>query len=239
MQKSFYLNNQGVQLSQGRIFHTDFEHKFGAVPSMTVNTSGTIWDKNDTYYPWEAFDSAGAGPMLAKQVDADDNGKSVNIFGLNENFEEQSAEITVSSSQTTPIPGNWSRVFRAYVSNGSETNIGNIDLTKEGIDVLRINAGQGQSLMAVYTVPAGWCAYIMKGVSSIQKGGDATVFMYVRYGGIGAWRVGHTFEVSDNYQYEFYTPIPIPEKTDIDLRADVRTNNARITAAWDMILYKK
>jgi hypothetical protein len=34
-------------------------HKFGAVPAMSQNTNGTIWDENDTVYPWSTIDSNG------------------------------------------------------------------------------------------------------------------------------------------------------------------------------------
>ena len=36
--------------------------------------------------------------------------------------------------------------------------------------------------------------------------------------------------------YEFSVPRVIPEKSDIDVRASVRSNNARFTAAFDIIL---
>jgi len=38
------------------------------------------------------------------------------------------------------------------------------------------------------------------------------------------------------YRYPFQFPVAIPEKSDIDVRATVRSNNARITAAFDMLL---
>lgn len=38
------------------------------------------------------------------------------------------------------------------------------------------------------------------------------------------------------YDYTFQTPIPVPEKTDIDIRATMRSNNKRITAAFDVLL---
>jgi len=93
--------------------------------------------------------------------------------------------------------------------------------------------------MAVYTVPSGYTAYITQGVMTIQEGGDATGDMFVRYGGETAFRIGHSFEVaSGEYTYQFTVPVRIPEKSDIDVRAAVRTNNARVTAAFDAILIK-
>lgn len=66
--------------------------------------------------------------------------------------------------------------------------------------------------------------------------------MFVRYGNQETFRVGHSFEVSGTggpYLYQFTVPIRIPEKSDIDVRATMRSNNARITAAFDMVLVRK
>ena len=93
--------------------------------------------------------------------------------------------------------------------------------------------------MAVYTVPKGKTAYIMQGTMSVAGSADATGDMFVRYFGQNAFRVGHSFEVTGNggqYLYSFSIPIKIPEKSDIDVRAAVRSNNARITAAFDIVL---
>jgi hypothetical protein len=43
---------------------------------------------------------------------------------------------------------------------------------------------------------------------------------------------------SSEYHYGFTCPFAVPEKTDLDVRASVRTNNALVTAAYDMILIK-
>ena len=213
------------------------EHKFGAVPAMSQNESGTIWDVNDTEYPWASF--ATAGTLSVPAVNASDDGKSIEIIGLDANYYEISEEVTVSSAEAVTTNQSFIRVFRAYITNGSSTNVANINVQKGGTTVLRITAGKGQTLMAIYTVPAGKTAYLMKGVATCQSGADATVNMFIRYAGQQAFRVGHSFEVSGSggeYQYEFSVPIRIPEKSDIDVRADVRSNNARITAAFDMIL---
>lgn len=83
--------------------------------------------------------------------------------------------------------------------------------------------------------------YLIKGTMSCQSAADATGDMFVRYPGQSSFRVGHSFEVSGTggqYTYEFGIPIQIPAKADIDVRAQVRSNNARITAAFDIILFK-
>src|SRR6056297_1130558 len=48
-----------LQLARGQIPGHHFRHVLGAVPAMSQNQSGTIWDVNDTNYPWSAFADAG------------------------------------------------------------------------------------------------------------------------------------------------------------------------------------
>ena len=93
--------------------------------------------------------------------------------------------------------------------------------------------------MAIYTVPAGYTGYLLQGTASVQYGADATGDMFVRYFGQDTFRVGHSFEVSGaggQYIYPFSVPVAIPEKSDIDVRVAVRSNNARVTAAFDLLL---
>ena len=53
-------------------------HKFGAVPAMSQNNTGTIWDVNDTAYPWSSF--ASAGTLSVPAVNASDNGKTCLLY---------------------------------------------------------------------------------------------------------------------------------------------------------------
>jgi hypothetical protein len=226
-----------LQIARGHIPNHYHIHKFGAVPAMSQNQTGTIWDVNDTVYPWSAWATAGTVTVLA--VNASDNGKDLILVGLDENFKEQTDTIVVSSSGTVTSNKSFIRLYRAYIDNGSATNVGDITVQKNSTTVLRIKAGKAQTLMAIYTIPADKTGYLIHGTCTCQSGADATGDMYVRYGGNEAFRVGHSFEVSGTggqYDYSFGVPIPIPEKSDIDVRATVRSNNARITAAFDIIL---
>ena len=212
-------------------------HKFGAVPAMSQNNTGTIWDVNDTVYPWASF--ASAGTLSVPAVNASDNGKTIRIIGLNASYDLIEEVVTVSSAGATATTSSFIRVVEAFITNGSATNVADINVQKGGVTVMRITAEKAVSHAAIYTVPAGYTAYIMKGVASCQSGADATGDMYVRYFGEASFRVGHSFEVSGaggEYMYEFSIPLRIPEKSDIDVRASVRSNNARLTAAFDMLL---
>lgn len=225
-----------LNVSRGKVRGAEMLHKFGAVPEVAQASTGTVWDKATTLYPWSAFDTA--GPIIASIADASDNGKQVMVLGLDENYEETQEVFTLSSSATVTGTVNFKRVFRAFITNGSINNVADINFTKSGSDVLRITAGKGQTLMAIYTIPAGKTGYLYQGACSAQSGADATGDMYVRFFGQNAFRIGHSFEVSSGsmYDYNFAFPIRIPEKSDIDVRVTVRANKGRYTAAFDMLL---
>lgn len=224
-----------LNVSRGKVRGASLLHKFGAVPAMSQNTTGTIWDVNDTIYPWGAFASAGT---LTVNSDIADANKHIVIIGLDENYNEISEDLQLTSTSLSTTKS-FIRVFRAYITNGSTGNVAAINVLKGASTVLRISAGQSQTLMAIYTVPAGKTGYLYKGVCSAQASADGTGSMFVRYFGETAFRIGHTFEVSGSggeYCYDFSFPLPIPEKSDIDVRLTTRSNNGRYTAAFDMLL---
>ena len=225
-----------LNVARGKVRGASQIHKFGATPSQSINTTATIWDKGDTLYPWSAFDTAGV--LVVSQVGASDNGKTLTVQGLDGDFNLVSEDFTLSSSGTVTGTQTFKRVYRGFLTDG--TNVGQINVSRGGTQVLRILAGAGQTLMAVYTVPAGYTGYLYQGNCTAQSGADATGFMYLRYNTVGTtFRVGHTFEVSGDggpYNYKFSFPQKLPEKTDIDIRLTTRSNNGRFTAAFDILL---
>jgi len=228
-----------LNVSRGKVRGAEALYKFGAVPQMSINTTGTVWDKNDTLYPWSSFDSAGV--IVAAQANSSDNGKKVTVLGLDDDFNETSEEFTLSSSGTVTGTVLFRRIYRAYITEGV-ANVGTVTFTKGGVDVLLITAGRAQTLMAIYTVPAGYTGYIYQGVASAEAGADATGDLFVRRYGESAFRIGHSFEVSGtggDYNYSFSFPVQIPEKSDIDVRMTTRANNGRYTAAFDILLVQE
>lgn len=228
-----------IRLSSGQTVDASFNHKFGAVPAMSINNTGTIWDINDTLYPWTALDTPAV--VNVERNNVADEGFVVTVQGLDGNYDFQEEEITISGADTLGTKL-FKRVNRVFCTAGGATNTGNIDIeagAAGGTTVARITAGKGQTLMAVYTVPRGYTGYLCQGVASIQYGGDATINMFVRYADQDTFRIGHSAEVAGTgmpYHYDFTVPIKIPSKSDIDIRASVRSNNARVTAAFDVVL---
>jgi len=227
-----------LQVSRGQIPGHSVLHKFGAVPSMSINTTGTIWDIDDTLYPWSALTSAGT--LTVDRASASDANKTITIQGLDADYNQISENVTLTNATGNATTQSFIRVYRAFMHNGSAANVGNINIKISTTTIARITAGKAQTLMGVYTVPAGYSLYVTQGVMSVQSGADATGNFFVRYGGESAFRIAHTFEVaSAEYFYAFHAPFKLPEKSDVDIRADLRSNNARITAAFDAYLIQE
>lgn len=227
-----YLN-----VARGLVKGTKHVHKFGAVPAMSTNTTGTVWDINDTIYPWAAW--ATAGTVTVDRADAGDANKQVAIYGLDANYNEVNDVVTLTASTGNASTVSFIRVFRAFITNGSVTNVGQILIKKGATTVAAITATKGQTLMGVYTIPADYTGYLLQGTCTAQAGADATGNMFVRYFGNAAFRTGHSFEVvgaGGAYHYKFPVPIPIPAKSDIDVRLITRSNNGRYTAIFDLLL---
>jgi len=230
--------DNSINIARGLVLDTTYEHKFGAVLSMSVSATGTVWDVDDTLYPWSAWDTAGV--LTIPAVNASDNGGTVTVTGLDANYDVISEDFVVSSSGTTTGTKTFKRAYRAFFTDGT-SNVGDITIQRGGTTIALIRAGQAQTLMAVYTVPEGHTAYMSKVSFSIEAGGDASGNMYSRIPAQTSFRIKHTFEIGDggHYLYDFTVPLKFDARTDIDFRCSMRTNNSRASAAFDMILIKE
>ena len=115
-----------LNVARGKVRGASQIHKFGATPSQSINTTATVWDKEDTLYPWSAFDTAGV--LVAAQVGASDNGKVVTIQGLDDDFNLISETFTLSSSGTVTGTETFKRVYRGFISSGSD-NVGQLNFS--------------------------------------------------------------------------------------------------------------
>jgi len=227
--------NFELNVARGKMRGAHSIHKFGAISSLSGNATGTVWDVNDTLYPWGEFDSGAI--QLTIQSDPADAGKNICIIGLDADYNEQVEDIILDGTTTQTTTLQFIRVYRGFCKQQLTANVDILSPT--ATIVMRIRAEANQTLMAVYTIPAGYTGYLRQGTATAQGGSEATGFMKVRFGDQTAFNVGHTFEVVGNggqYFYEFPYYVKIPEKSDIDVIVTARSNNGRFTAAFDVLL---
>jgi len=228
----FYL-----QLARGQIENHKHVFKFGFNPDIN-GTEETIWDVGGIYaYP------ASAVTMTATTtagVPATDNGVKITIVGLDADYNEVSQEITLAGSGTATTTQTFLRVFRAFVS-GSQAPTDDVNITNGGTTYARVTLNDNQTLMAVWTVPAGYTAYILKGNLG---SGTSNINQYIiarlvsrELGGVFRTQAKVTIQ-SGEIALDFEVPVAFPEKTDIEARALSSGANNLIFADFEIIYIK-
>lgn len=226
---------EGIWVSSGQMASTSHINKFGYNSSVGTNYE-VICDLQTHNYPTSA-----AVVSLVSSSASDDSGSTgaevVEVQGLNANYRQQIETVTMNGTSAVTTTNTFIRVFRARVtqagSNG--TNVGNITASIGGDNVAQISAGEGQTLMAVYTVPANKNAYLIKFQGSLSKNQEANFQLRVRESG-GAWNVKGlwgTFAESVNYEYPI--PLEFGEKTDIEIRGKAGATS-EMGAIFDLVL---
>lgn len=223
-----------LNLASGVLTGYTFEHVNGAVPAMAQNSTGTLWDVNSTIYPWATMNLGGTLNITCANGAI---GHNIIIDGLDNNYDHQQ-EIVALTATTVTTTKSWKRIHSAIYSNGITANAADITITRNGTTVAKILAGRGKTHMAITSIPRGHTGFVTKGTCSCAASADATVDMFIKYDGQTSYFSGHSFEISGGgqYIYDFSVPLMLPEYSDVDVRATVRSNNSRITAAFDIII---
>lgn len=227
--------NVYLDVARGSISNSKIVHKFGANFDIDQGTDPeSVWTGGGVY-PWASLSSAET--IYCLSTDAGDT-TTLTIEGLDANYDEISETVTLTGTSAVTTINTFLRVFRMTYD---ATNVGTITartVSASGTVVAQIDAGYAQTLMAVYTVPAGFTAYLVALDATIDGTKTCQMLMYHRLFG-KPFRIAHVAESDGHYRYDFTAPLTVPEKTDIDIRInEVSGNDARVTANFDLVLIK-
>jgi hypothetical protein len=226
-----------LQVSRGQITLHYNLHKFG-FNSLVQNVEETIWDVGGIYaYPSSAV------KMTATSTDgANDEDVQVTIQGLDADYNELSETVTLDGSGTAETNSFFLRVNRAFIA-GSQEPSGTINITNASTTYARITLGENQSLMAIWTVPAGYTAYMFQNNTTCYTEQNnkfgITKLVTREPGGVFRTQDKHTVVLSQNV-VDYLIPKSIPEKTDIEMRAIASSSNAnlQVSASFDIVYIK-
>lgn len=225
-----YLNDQGIDIARGLVVGVSCINKFGYTgATLGTSTVETVWDGNGTteIYPYPA-----AG-VITISDNATDTGENVVVQGLDADYNPVEETVPVGDTGTKTF----SRVFRAFME--SSENGDAVGINQGGSFAALIQAGLGQTQMAVYTVPAGKTAFLTKihGSSDRSNGSPAVQFrLKVReFGSI--FRIKGTYGTAggNQFDYEYTVPLMFDEKSDIRIDA-LATAATKVGAIFDLKL---
>lgn len=248
LNEEFYL-----QLARGQIHNHTHVHKYGFNGSVGTGDD-TIWFQQGDY-TW----SSAASTLSITSSSTDDDGGgtgalTVTVEGLDANYAEISETVTMDGTTVVNTTASFLRTHRMYVVTAGTglTNAGviyaadtgdtygtpGVPDTATGIRST-IGAGEGQTLQAFYTVPAGYTAYLLQVAAGSVNGTNAsTITLRARAEG-GAFRTKDKFIVfKDMITVNYPVPTVFAEKTDIEMKGDAAASTTDVAANFDLILVK-
>lgn len=206
-------------------------NKFGY--SNDISSLSTIWD-GSTLYTY----SSSAGTVTVSGT-SDDDSAVIEIQGLDTNYNIIIQDVTLDADGNGTASTNLIRVFRARVktpASGQTTNTGLLNINIGGAVRAKILAGSGQTLMAVYTVPAGKTAYLLNLTLYVDKNVDVIYKLIAREIDDGGFQIKGQFGTFGTpLVYNYPVPLKLTEKTDIEIQADAG-NTSGGGAIFDLIL---
>jgi len=208
--------------------------KFGYLPTAGASYK-TVWDGDNVY----TYPSAATTMNVVSSAGATDNGIAITIQGLDADYNQVTETVTLGddSAGGTATTTEFLRVFRAFVANG--TNItGNVTIQQDGVVYAKIFAEMQQTLMAVYTIPAGKRGYLVAANISVEKNQPVIAKLMVRKPGnvLRVQGIVSTFGVP--FQRVWQLPPVIDEKSDIEIRAKAGATTS-IAAGFEIVLEDK
>lgn len=242
-----WTNCYESEVAQGVFDNISSDLKFG---SGTVGTTAiAVWDGNIAYN-WIAT----AVTLEVSSSDVDDTvagtgGQTIEIFGLDSNYNEISEQIGLNGQTSGVTTNYYLRIYRAKVltAGSTGTNEGSIYIHKSATTTAgvpndttklyaKITAGNGQTLMAVYTVPAGKKMLINLLHGSVGEGKQVFFQLVSRSYG-GAFQVKCADWIYQNVvDIDLVYPLVFPEKTDVFVKGKAGTGTVEASAKWQYTL---
>ena len=219
--------------------------KFGSNPDIKSSGFETIWDGSNLY-PWPtAADTLDVVSDDANDDDGNTGARTIEIQGLDSSWNLLTETVTMNGTTTVTTSGNFLRVFRARVvtAGSSETNEGTITMnhTTSGDLLAQISfntIGQGQTLMALYTIPAGKTGYIININFSSAKDSEHTFRLMTRDNTVtdAAWNAKEYASARGGFNnWRKFAINKVTEKTDIDFQA-IANNASACNGGFELIL---
>ena len=243
-----------LQVARNQIENHKTIFKFGFNPDID-DALETVWAQGGLY----SYLSSATTLYISSSSTADDaagtGARTATVSGLDADWNEVSVTVDLDGRNAVQLgdASNWIRVFRVTVDtagtggqNAGVLYVGDSATPTLGVPTNKyatVAIGDNQTLMALWTVPAGYTAYLYQTditVATTQNNKYCTVTVVARpYGGV--FQVKDKFvKAESSHKQEYQIPLKFEEKTDIEVRAigDSSGANIAISAGLDLIYIK-
>jgi len=240
MGRNSFNTDNFLNIARGEVGDTSHINKFGY--NSSVGTSyEVICDLGSHTYP------TSAGVVSVVSDSSDDDGdpagtgaRTVEVQGLDANYLSISETVTLNGISAVTTTNSFIRVFRMRIvtAGTGQVNAGNITASIGGTDIARILPDKGQTLMAVYTIPAGKEGYLVKFQGTLSKNQEANFRLRIKEFGNGYNVKGLFGTFANSITYDYPIPLKFDEKTDIEIQGKAGATS-EMGAVFDLILINK
>ena len=233
-------------IGEGRVPGYADVFKYGfqvAIPT----TEEPVWDQGGAYTYQSVAAVAKVSSSSADDASGGTGARTVEIFGLDANYALLSEIVTLNGQTAVNTVGLYIRIFRGTVRTAGSTgmNLGDIyagdGTVTSGVPAtkyLKVSVGEGQTLMAIYTIPEGFSGRMVRlGASSF---GNSNTFTTVR---LRVREFGGVFVARDKFivtralvSLPHKAPTLFPAKSDIQVTGEASSGTTDLSAFFEVIL---
>jgi hypothetical protein len=239
----FYLQVARNQIS----FHKS-KFKFGFNADVDDSLE-TVWAQGGLYSYLASASVLKVSSSSTADTSAGTGARTVELSGLDANYDEVSETVTLNGQTAVNTTNEFLRINRIVVrsagSGGQNAGViyagtGTVTTGVPANKYATIAIGDNQTVMALWTVPRGYTAYLLQTditVATTQNNKYCTVHLVSRPNG-EVFQIKDKFVKAESSVHQAYTiPLKFEEKTDIEVRAigDSAGADIAISAGLDII----
>jgi len=227
-----------LQVARGQISFHRLKFKFGNNAAVG-DTEETIWAEGGLYvYPTSATQMT-VSSSSADDAAAGTGARTINIQGLDADYNEISEDIILNGQTPVTTVNSYLRINRGSVltagSGGKNAGIiragtGTVTSGVPANVFLSIDGeGDNQTLMCLWTVPAGYTAFLVQ--TNVSTGNSSNTPALLRTTIVarpqgGVFNTQERITLKDGNQLQSYNfPLRFTEKTDLEVRAQSTSSN--------------
>jgi len=243
-----------LQVARGQIAYHESIYKFGNNAAVS-NSTETIWQQGGLYSYLSAASVLKVSSSSANDTSAGTGARTVELFGLDGDYNEINEVVILNGQTAVNTTLSYLRINRMIVrsagSGGANAGIiyagtGTVTTGVPANIYATINGdGSNQTLMALWTVPAGYTAYLMQydvsnGTTSNTPAVCKMTLVARPHGEVFQSKDVKSLTTGMHIENTLVVPIKFTEKTDIEVRAVSSSNSVTfdISAALEIIYIK-
>lgn len=251
-------NSSGLAIAMGKVTGVSAVQKFGnAADFDAADNEVTVWDGAQVGTAWELmrYQYSATADIDSISSSSASDALEMTVVGLDANWNEVTQQVTLNGQTRVALTTPLIRVYRAY-NNNSVNLVGHVVIyvntaLTAGVptDKTKIRAivdpMAQQTLMCVYTIPAGKTGYLVRGYASTAGASKSSKYVmrfYKREFG-KVFRLQNVNSIGDTGSsvliLDYFVPLLIPEKTDLEVTTQAAATGAigcAISAGFDIIL---